>query len=522
VKYQDAKNYQKTIELSRYIVTNCPKSDRAVWAQHAIVMSNLLLGNETAARTEIDALKTVYKNDPNLPRTLHIVGLTYMTTEKYDRAGNVFEGIIQEHPKSPYADKSRLFLRGTEMFSLITSHRFADAQDALSRLESDFRNNPDLPEMLDYIARKYASSQKVAESLEVYQRISRNYPQSPYAGRAGTMDTLAALLESKKFSQAASAIDELIARSGDEPNLPGMLYRLARGLEDEARYDEAGFVYQQLVSRYPKDSLSVVAKMGIRRIPMIALLNSGRDAEAMQELDLLIADFKDHPHLPTAVILTAEGCFRKIVELRRNGQNDSNTLQPYFNLTLRILDIVINRLPASDEVPNALCIAGDCCYLTGRYKESLKRFQAVINGYPAFERTYYALYMAGHACEKLNESGEMPRRMSEPLITSSYERIVQEFGGCNLEKDAWRQLGFLHAGNNQWSESARCFEAYLKLIPENRCPPEVFYNLARAYDEMGNRDSAKKTYSTFIRSAMPTDPNRKAAKARLAELSKAD
>ena len=57
---------------------------------------------------------------------------------------------------------------------------------------------------------------------------------------------------------------------------------------------------------------------------------------------------------------------------------------------------------------------------------------------------------------------------------------------------------------------------------EQRCPADVFYDLAKAYDGMGNTDSAKSNYEKFIRSAMPNDQRRKEAKNRLTELTKTD
>jgi hypothetical protein len=62
----------------------------------------------------------------------------------------------------------------------------------------------------------------------------------------------------------------------------------------------------------------------------------------------------------------------------------------------------------------------------------------------------------------------------------------------------------------------------LKLIPEERCPSDVFYNLGQSYDKMSNVDSAKKTYTKFLTEALPSDSRRQEVKERLAAMEDAE
>jgi tetratricopeptide (TPR) repeat protein len=130
--------------------------------------------------------------------------------------------------------------------------------------------------------------------------------------------------------------------------------------------------------------------------------------------------------------------------------------------------------------------------------------------------------MIGQSYQKLADANNMPREQAEPLIIDSYERLVREFGSCAVAKDGWRELGGIYAKNSRPQDTARCYEAYLKLISEERCPADVFYNLGRAYDQIGNMDSAKKTYRKFLTSALPNDPRRQEVKTRLAAIGNAD
>ena len=92
------------------------------------------------------------------------------------------------------------------------------------------------------------------------------------------------------------------------------------------------------------------------------------------------------------------------------------------------------------------------------------------------------------------------------------------FRHVHSAKDAWRELGKSYTLNNSWRNAIRCYEAYLRAVPEGRASPEVYYDLAKAYDRMGNVDLTRKNYNQFVRMAMPDDPRRAEAKNRLTEM----
>jgi TolA-binding protein len=193
LKHQDAGNYQKEIELSRYVTANWPKSVHAVWAQMDIVVANLELGNETAAKAEIGNLKTNYKDDPNLPWTLNIVGITYMGgLGKYEVAKGVFEEVIEKYPQSPHANKSRMYLRGIEVLLLMKPNDYAAADAALDKLFANFAGHPDLPHTAKIIGERYykdglsresegfadKARDRFEKAVEIWDRVINGLPVS--------------------------------------------------------------------------------------------------------------------------------------------------------------------------------------------------------------------------------------------------------------------------------------------------------------------------------------------------------
>lgn len=119
------------------------------------------------------------------------------------------------------------------------------------------------------------------------------------------------LIEAGDYAQVRSEVDKLIAEFGDEADAPAILYHVASRVEEAGANADARYVYEQIVWRYPGDTQGENAKLDVRRTKVLSFYSMGDEAGAKAELDKLIVDFNGHSHLPTAVILTAEGVYRK-------------------------------------------------------------------------------------------------------------------------------------------------------------------------------------------------------------------
>jgi len=250
LKHQAAESYQMEIELSRYVIANWPKSEHAVWAQMDIVMANVLLNNDATVQAEIEVLKANYKDDPNLPWTLSILGHTCMVSLKYEIAEGIFEDILQKYPRSSYASEAQLYLPGTKVLSLIYSGDFAGADTALSKLEADFSGHPNLPEMLYWIADRYTGSNRFGDARRVCQQVIQKYPDSSWAGKA-VLDIrrleIWDVLDACDINEVEALMDEFVADFNQHPYAGECLRQVAmkayrRGMKlmyDEGQWDKA-------------------------------------------------------------------------------------------------------------------------------------------------------------------------------------------------------------------------------------------------------------------------------------------
>ena len=441
-KHRIVKNYQKAIELSRYVITNRPQSNRAVWSQMEIVMSNMLLGNEESVRSEITTLSTNYSSDPNLPWTLYAIGEQYRWAQNYDQARELYEKIIREHPDIECATKARIALINSDIIANINAGDFASAEKLVDKMLTDFPADSYLPEILLYIGQKFSWSHQYEQASNVFQQIIQRFPTSPIAAKAKQCisktgqitDIVSKSIESGDYSKAGKAVDELIAKFGDEADTPATIYDIAGRLESAGQFALARHAYEQIIWRYPKDGFADMSRMGVQRTKVLALDESGDLTSAQSTFNGILNDFNGHPYLPAHVMWTAEDYYRKACKAQEQG--DIVNTKKYFDKTLQTLDVVNTKFPASTEIPNALYLAGDCYRRLGEYQKSVEFYQKIVDKYPADGRAGRSLFMVGCNLEDMQTLGFASGPEVDEAITAAYKRLIKEYPNCDTVKFA--------------------------------------------------------------------------------------
>ena len=438
LKHQEVKNYQKEIELSRYIITNLPDSYNAVWAQLDIVMANLYLRNETAAQTEIGVLINRYKDNPALPRMISIIGL------EYRKEG--FGQILKQNFNSESPAGIRLAILDADTMLKIESKDYTAAGQNVDKMIADFSSDPDLPEILSPIAQQFVWWHQYEQAGNIYKQIAEKFPTSPYAYKAKksinktgqVAGLISSLIEKNDYSKVSNVVNELINNFGDEPDTPSAIYDIAVKLEEAGKYALARQVYEQLVWRYADSKHADMAKLAVPRTKLLAFDETGDETSANSIFDAMLQDFKDHSYLPSSVILTAEGYYRRSQKTKEKDETfPANRL---INKTMQTANIVKARWPNSIEVPNALFLVGECHYQLKDYQKSADIFQQVVDGYPNSEMAVNALFMVAESYRTLKETGGVSQSEADLKIRSAYEQLLQKYPNSPLVDSAQRWL----------------------------------------------------------------------------------
>lgn len=275
-----------------------------VFSDKEQIESLIQAGELTDAQAQIEQLKTDYSQDPQLPCALFWIGRRYEWSNRDDKAKEIYQQIIQNYPGNPYAARASIGLVRMQVLSLIISGKYAQSEEALNELVTDFPDNPDLPETLYWIARRYGWSDKYEEEKDTYQKIIQNYSASSFAAKAQlgfSRANVLSLILSKKFDQAEAAFDKLTADFAKHPGLPDAFYWIAeryRWSNKPDKYEDAKNIYQRILQDYPGSSCASRAALGFSNVEVLSLIVSQNYNEAKEALDKLVIAFSEHPDLP--------------------------------------------------------------------------------------------------------------------------------------------------------------------------------------------------------------------------------
>ncbi len=229
----------------------------------------------------------------------------YVDDKYYEQAEKIYETIIIDYPGSDYALNAQQELT----IVYIRWGKGAQALATLDKLIADFPDHPGLPRVLFNIALQYRQSKRYEKAKVIYQQIIQQYPDSPYAGKAqvGISETKVwSLIESGNDTAAQTALDGLIADFPDAPDLPAVLYDIAKAYEESRKYEQAKNICQQIIHQCPDSPYAGIAQVGIPMMNVLFLIDSGNDAEAKAVIDKLTADFTGHSDLPAVLYYIAK------------------------------------------------------------------------------------------------------------------------------------------------------------------------------------------------------------------------
>jgi len=251
--------------------------------------------------------------------------------------------------------------------------------------------------------------------------------------KAGQTNNIAsALIDSADYGKVVSAVDELIAKFGDEADTPAAVYEIANRLEAMGQFAIARQVYGQIVWRYPKDSFADMSRIGVERTKVLAFEEIGDETSADSTFNNILNDFKDNSYLPSHVMWTAEGYYKMACKAREKG--DVTLTKKLFDKTTTTLNVVLTQFSGSTEVPNALYLSAECHYQLNDYQVAADLFQKVADGYPKFQMAGNALYMVAQSNQNLKESGVISQSQSDTATKIAYEQLLQNYPNCNDAK----------------------------------------------------------------------------------------
>lgn len=293
-RYEWLKKYKQAQSIHQQNIQRYPKSAYAGRAQlgvpKCVIMSYIDEGNYTAAKTCIDKLTESFPKHPDLPITLHHIGMRYEWAGKADEAIGLYQKIIEQAPDSEYVIDRQLDIRKAQILSYANDGNDLAVREGLDKLFTDFYGHSGLSWAVFNIAEHYlkkASSLEVAgsvdESREYYEKaalicetLTNKLPNSAATSEAYFWggECYRNLGQYKKSIECYEKVDDNYADHSEYGIawralfMTGRNYRYLKeqGLISESEADsKIKTVYEQLLERYPDCEVAGVVRRQLNK-----------------------------------------------------------------------------------------------------------------------------------------------------------------------------------------------------------------------------------------------------------------
>ncbi|MDH4240144.1 MAG: tetratricopeptide repeat protein [Phycisphaerae bacterium] len=460
-RYQDSGNYERANSIYEKITTQWPGSEYDLKSQRNLVISYISMGETSQAWEALDKLAQEFDDDPGLAGALLSIAEIYRKAKKYEEAKSIYETVVTDYPGTEHALKAQKKLA----IVYVDLDDDPNAQQAIDRLAQEFPGDPNLADALYEIAKRYEWVRgKYEQAGPIYQQIIQSFPDSSYAKEKLDLSrtNIIYLIESGNYSLAAGALTTLLADFNEHPDLAWTLDGIAGRYEKAEKYDEARSIYQKIVTDYNETDYAFTAQKKLT----ILEINVGDDAAAQAALDTLIADFNDRPEFPQALFSIAEQSFY--------GQN--------FRWAIKVWELILTESPGSylkSEIPYLLAT---CYNHLDNYEKAIQYYKKVVEQYPNSRYGWRAPYRLGVLYKLLGD----------------YEKAVYWYGQQRklYSNESTSQQALFWQGNiflfdlKDYQKAVEKFQEYIELYPESEGSPEVCYDLAMAYEKIGDKTQA--------------------------------
>ncbi len=433
-RYEKAAQYEKAKSLYLQIIQQHQGSEYADKAQLDVERINVSADSGEGSDTQaaIDSLITEHAGSSYSAETLYSIAKRYEGEGEDAQAQDVYQKVINNHSSSLYAVKAQLDIPRMNIESLISTDDDAAAQTMIDSLITDFGGSAHLPEALYKIGKRWEWSKKNDDAKGLYQRLSQQCPNSPQALNA-PIDIrridIETLIDSGQDIAVQAEIDSLIIDFPGNEYLSEVLCEVAGRYEwSQKKYDKAKNIYQKLVLDFPDSSFSAKAKLGIRKIDVLAFIDLCDHVGAKAAIDSLKADFISSLYLPDAKFWLAEQYYVKAFQL----QKESSHIQAAecFQAAAEIWESVINEFPGFRLAPDAYCWVGDCYNKLGQYEKSIEYYQKLFEDHSLYHMGWHARLMIGRNYQSLKKAGLISSSQADAGTRTAYQQLLDNWPNC--------------------------------------------------------------------------------------------
>jgi TolA-binding protein len=468
--YRKLGRYSEALTIYQYVVNNWAQKDRVVFAQQSIAVCQIRLGDRQAADEALQVMLQKFGTDESASKLLAWAVYEYLQAGETEGAYKVFDLVLQTYPEKPETIEALLSLataviQGNDrarieptVQTLLT--RFAPTEVKAGALHT-------VANMLGWKCRDYGNYPLEEQNppgicnrclLAIANYTLATWPKSDWAMWA-ERDLATAAMHRGDNPSAEAAISRLSTDYADRKGTPEALNFLADYCLQLRKDGRAERVYQHVVKEYPTYDLILLAKVGLGVIQ----IRRGNDTDAEAIFQRVLTDYANHPRLPEAINLMAEGYWTRGLELegKDRSQATAGTPPPLREVPLpvkesfgRAIDkwsIILQRYPDVASVgPGALYFSAMSYSRQGDPAKAVEYYQTFLERWPDDERNQQALLRLPSLYKEMVLRGLLTERRANPLIRAAYDQFIGKYPSspaAEMARQQARYYGAIMEGN---------------------------------------------------------------------------
>ncbi|MBW8039093.1 MAG: tetratricopeptide repeat protein [Planctomycetes bacterium] len=392
--YRGSGKYAKANQLYQYVIDNWPEAEHALWSQADLIKSHLSHGDETTAEGAVNRLLANFIDNPLIARAVWDTAHLYQGLKKYEMANLLYQHVTDNWPDTEHA----LWAQADLIKSYLALGDDPNAEAAVDKLLANFTDNPLIARTVWDTGQHYRNLKKYEMANQLYQHIVRKWPDSEHALWAQA-DLIKSYLALADETNAEAAVDKLLTDFNDSPLIARAIHDTAYEYRKLQRYEKADELDQYVINKWPEDEQTMWAKMDMAKSDMAL----GNEATMQTTIDILIADFNDHPRLPTVLHRIGDtyqefkkydhavAAYRKVIEIVPNSELAADVqgaigwtyyVRRLYDQAIIEWGKVVQNYPENKWTAHSQYWVAQSYYRKGDYEQALAGYQKVVEKYP--------------------------------------------------------------------------------------------------------------------------------------------
>lgn len=536
---EQAKPINKTAQagqICRDLLNGSSQPAQAIWLKMGIALADVYGGNDQAVDAQARDIIAGNAADPGAAEALAQIGWAYVKLGQDKKARPLYEYVVQNWSGKPRAMHAHTAL----VRSCIRLNDKEAAAGQVQNLVKQYSENPELPKILNEIARGYREARMYDEARNVSQYILANYPgheQRIWADR----DIILCDVAQQHQDDAQAGLQKLTRDHASNGYLPLVLREIADQYRQGQRYTEARALWQYVLDNYPSSEECLWVQRGIvldslvrmdmeraREGTEVLLTKYGRQSGAwwaVQDIADMYGMLRQHERArelhqwnlanhPTAddTIWSMRGVIRESIAMKDMAAIDAG-------IKKLLSEYASSRsLPmAAIHIGRELCDAGN--------PRAADVFEYVIAKHPDDEKTLVARVCLGYVYAMKGKGSQaetlydeiLTRYASHPDLPEAVHTMAEGYYDCGkaAERDLMTKLGpdvytdgVIMYGRPEsvkryYQAAAQKWEIIITRFPDAPIAPKAYQFAAICYEYMNDYRKAME-YATAIVERYPS------------------